>query len=201
LIWRISDGNEINIKLSEKPEATLTYNEEAQEYYYVDGSTSAQFTVSSDGLLSSTISGEKDGYKYKVYFTAGGFLEALIGTWEGSNGSASGTIEGISGSGTLKSGTAIVGISKIDKGVVFSSLVVESVWSVSGGGYTEEVPMDVSSSAAVAMERLGANCFRFVYYESTVKITLNDKTNGSVEQTYKDSTADISGSYDIKKVQ
>jgi hypothetical protein len=163
---------------------------------------------------------DEEEVEYSGEFYAGGFLTALAGNWEGSNGSASGTLEGVSANVILVQGTARVTI----RGVALESAKAwariggntddgSSTWRVSEGPYAgEEIelifgPSGGGAECFVNMERLAVNKFRFVYDWSnegggseTMEITLNEnKKEGSLTFTRENIEITVSGGFDITK--
>jgi hypothetical protein len=216
LKWTASNGsNTQTFTTTIKDEAaTLTETSSGVYQYNASDGTEITLTLNADGTLSVQVVNSsaaittEAGVAVSAYagnFEVGGFLAALEGTWIGSNGSASGTVEGYSGTATLVDGTARLDIVGVLWNKVYVSGSVDSTWDVSAGGYTERVNLGGGAFVSVSMERLGANKFRFTYQAygetDTVVITLNsDKIHGRVEETYEDTDGNhIEGSYDITK--
>jgi hypothetical protein len=215
LVWDVAgvlDGDRARLITTaiNDPAATLSFDGiDTYTYLHEDTDTTLSFTLHNDGEMSLRVRGKDRGDAYEASFTASGFLAALEGTWICSNGKISGKVEGISGTGTLNYGTATLSILSVSGNVVTCDLYLDTSWTVSGGGYTEEdawFGTEGSDVSSAVMERVGANSFRFVYRYGTeidtVEITLaRDRQAGKVRYRYEDPEYDddIRGTFDIKR--
>ncbi|MDR1623232.1 MAG: hypothetical protein LBS00_12770 [Synergistaceae bacterium] len=177
-------------------------------YWFTRNGTEWEITIhlAQDGSITLKQKGELDGYKYENTSEPKGFLYALNGTWIGSNGHATGVVEGVSGTATLvDGGTASIEINRIAGNIVTGSVFVDAEWVLRGGGYSYTESLYGGTFNSVTMQRLGPQAFSFTYTgpegQETVEITLTSKTAGHVKQTanYPSVRVSYSGTYDIRK--
>jgi hypothetical protein len=176
-------------------------------YWYVYGDTTLEIKVGPDGSVTVTQIGKAEGYDYEATYTAKGFLFALNGTWVGSNGHATGVIDGISGTATLvDGGTVALTVFSITGNTVTGTASVNAEWDIyAGGQYYGRQRLSGGTFGTVTLARLSAKEFRFIYQDSygqeTVDITLNSKTLGQVKQTgnYPADGVSYEGSYTVTK--
>jgi hypothetical protein len=176
-------------------------------YMYTHDNVVLEINVNSNGSLIVTQTGKARGYDYEATYTAKGFLFALSGTWVGSNGHATGIVDGIEGTATLvDGGTVTLSVLQITQNTVAASASVDAEWHLyAGGQYLETEPLSFGTFGTVTIQRLNTKAFRFAYQDAygqeTVDITLTSKTQGQVRQrgNYPADGISYDGSYTITK--